>query len=42
LSRAPRRERELLEVAIVEAADAVELIIAEGVDSAMQRFNTKR
>jgi PTH1 family peptidyl-tRNA hydrolase len=41
-SRAPRRERELLEVAIVEAADAVELIIAEGVDSAMQRFNTKR
>jgi PTH1 family peptidyl-tRNA hydrolase len=42
LSRAPRRERELLEVAIVEAADAVELIIAEGVDSAMQRFYTKR
>jgi PTH1 family peptidyl-tRNA hydrolase len=42
LSRAPRRERELLEVAIVEAADAVELIIAEGVDSAMQRFNAKR
>lgn len=42
LSRAPRRERELLEVAIVEAADAVELIIAEGVDTAMQRFNAKR
>jgi hypothetical protein len=32
----------LLEGAIVAAADAVELIIAEGVDSAMQRVNTKR
>ncbi len=42
LSRVPRRERELLDVTVVEAADAAELIVAEGVDVAMQRFNVKR
>ena len=42
LSRVPRRERELLDVAVVEAADAAELIVDEGVDAAMQRFNVKR
>lgn len=42
LSRVPRRERDLLDVTVVEAADAAELIVAEGVDAAMQRFNMKR
>ncbi len=42
LSRVPRRERELLDIRIVDAADAVELIIAEGVDAAMQRYNGKQ
>jgi peptidyl-tRNA hydrolase, PTH1 family len=42
LSRVPRGERELLDVAVVEAADAVENIIGDGVDAAMQRFNGKR
>lgn len=41
LSRIPRRERELLDLRIVDAADAVELIIASGVDAAMQRYNGK-
>jgi PTH1 family peptidyl-tRNA hydrolase len=36
LSRIPARERELLDVAIAEAADAVELIIDKGIDAAMQ------
>ncbi len=42
LSRIPRRERGLLDVAVVEAADAVETIIEHGVETAMQRFNGKR
>ena len=42
LSRIPRRERELLDVTVVEAADAVETIIEHGVETAMQRFNGKR
>ena len=42
LSRIPRRERDLLDVAVVEAADAVETIIEHGVETAMQRFNGKR
>jgi PTH1 family peptidyl-tRNA hydrolase len=41
LSKVPKRERELLDVRIVDAADAVELIIARGVDAAMQRYNGK-
>ena len=36
LSRIPARERELLDVAIAEAADAVELIVDKGIDAAMQ------
>ena len=36
LSRIPARERELLDVTIAEAADAVELIIERGIDAAMQ------
>jgi PTH1 family peptidyl-tRNA hydrolase len=41
LAKIPKRQREVLDVAIVEAADAVETIIADGVDAAMQRFNTR-
>jgi len=41
LSKVPKSERELLDVKVVEAADAVELIIASGVDAAMQRYNGK-
>jgi len=42
LSRIPKRQRELLDAAIADAADAAELIITDGVDAAMQRFNGKR
>jgi PTH1 family peptidyl-tRNA hydrolase len=41
LSKVPKQERELLDIKIVEAADAVEMIIASGVDAAMQRYNGK-
>ena len=41
LSKVPKAERELLDIRVVDAADAVELIIADGVDAAMQRFNGK-
>jgi PTH1 family peptidyl-tRNA hydrolase len=39
LSRLPKRERELLDVKVVEAADAVETIVTEGLDAAMRNFN---
>ncbi|MFZ4718633.1 MAG: aminoacyl-tRNA hydrolase [Ilumatobacteraceae bacterium] len=39
LSRIPKAERDLLDVAIQRAADAVEVIVAEGPDAAMARFN---
>ena len=42
LSKIPKRERELLDIRIVEAADAVEMIIADGIEAAMQRYNGKR
>jgi PTH1 family peptidyl-tRNA hydrolase len=39
----PRRaERTELDVAVQEAADAVETIVAEGIDAAMRRFNSRR
>lgn len=41
LSKVPKGERELLDIEIVNAADAAELIIARGVDAAMQRYNSK-
>jgi len=41
LSKVQKSERELLDLKVVEAADAVELIIADGVDAAMQRYNGK-
>jgi PTH1 family peptidyl-tRNA hydrolase len=42
LSRVPRRERELLDVTVVVATEAVETIVADGIDTAMQRYNQKR
>jgi peptidyl-tRNA hydrolase, PTH1 family len=39
LSRIPKAERELLDIAIERAADAVEAIVADGADAAMARFN---
>ena len=41
LSRMSLSERQLLDESIVRAADAVEAIVTEGVDAAMQRYNTK-
>src|SRR5262245_20903191 len=39
LSRFSKRDRAAVDVTIVEAADAVELIARDGVDAAMNRFN---
>jgi PTH1 family peptidyl-tRNA hydrolase len=39
LSRIPKAERELLDIAIERAADAVEAIVADGADAAMAKFN---
>ncbi|MEP7202454.1 MAG: aminoacyl-tRNA hydrolase [Ilumatobacteraceae bacterium] len=39
LSRLPKAERELLDIAIVAAADAVETLLAEGPNTAMTKFN---
>ena len=39
LSRLPKAERELLDLAIVRAADAVEVVVTEGPDAAMRQFN---
>ena len=39
LSRLPKAERELLDVAVVRAADAVEVVLADGTDAAMRQFN---
>ena len=41
LDRVPTRQRELFAVAVEEAADAVEVILAEGPDAAMRRFNVR-
>ena len=41
LRRPGRTERAELDIAIEEAADAVELVVAEGVDAAMTRFNAR-
>jgi peptidyl-tRNA hydrolase, PTH1 family len=42
LSKLPGRQRELFGVAVAEAADAVELIVAEGPDAAMREYNGRR
>ena len=41
LSKMPSKQRELYDVAVQEAADAVELIVIEGVDAAMRRYNVR-
>jgi len=42
LSKVPKAERELLDARVTDAADAAEMIIAQGVDAAMQRYNGTR
>jgi peptidyl-tRNA hydrolase, PTH1 family len=42
LSKVPRAERELLDMRVADAADAVEVILTDGVDAAMQRFNGRQ
>lgn len=42
LAKVPKAERELLDVAVVDAADAVEMIVSDGADAAMRRYNGKR
>lgn len=42
LSRFPDSERKLVDEAIREAADAVEKIIAQGPDAAMNEYNRKK
>jgi peptidyl-tRNA hydrolase, PTH1 family len=41
LRRVSKRERLELDIAVQEAADAVEAIVADGIDAAMNRFNTR-
>ena len=41
LSRMPTKQRELFDVAVQEAADAVELIVTDSVDAAMRRYNVR-
>lgn len=41
LARFSRREREAVDVTLELAADAVETIVADGVDAAMNRFNAR-
>jgi PTH1 family peptidyl-tRNA hydrolase len=42
LKRVTRRDRVELDIAVQEAADAVELILADGIDAAMNRVNSTR
>jgi peptidyl-tRNA hydrolase len=39
LSRVPANERKVLDVAVEIAADAVQLIISQGAQAAMQQIN---
>ena len=41
LKRPGKRDRDELDVVVAEAADAVELILAEGIDVAMNRYNSR-
>ena len=41
LSRLPKRQRDLFDVAVQEAADAVEVIVLDGVAKAMNTYNTR-
>ena len=42
LSRFGKRDREQMAVTIEEAADAVEMILTDGVGAAMNRYNTRK
>jgi PTH1 family peptidyl-tRNA hydrolase len=42
LTAIPKRDRDMLDVTVADAADAAETIVTEGVDAAMQRFNGKQ
>ena len=42
LNRVPTAQREMLDAVVAEAADAVELIVAQGIDVAMRQFHVKR
>lgn len=39
LSRFSRKDREVIDVAIQQAADALEMILEEGIEAAMNRYN---
>lgn len=41
LSAIPKRERAMFDVAIVEAADAVEMVVNDGIAAAMNHVNTR-
>lgn len=41
LSKLPPRERELLDVAVQHAADAVEVLLTDGIDAAQRIYNTR-
>jgi PTH1 family peptidyl-tRNA hydrolase len=41
LDRFSKRDRKLIDVTIEDAADAVELILTDGVDATMNRYNTR-
>ena len=41
LDRFSKRDRTLIDVTIEDAADAIELILSDGVDAAMNRYNTR-
>jgi PTH1 family peptidyl-tRNA hydrolase len=41
LKRVSKRDRTELDVVVQEAADAVELILSDGIDAAMNRVNTR-
>lgn len=41
LRKPGKREREELDVSVAEAADAVEVILADGIERAMERYNRK-
>jgi PTH1 family peptidyl-tRNA hydrolase len=41
LNRVPTAQRELLDTVVADAADAVEMIVAEGIDAAMRQFHVK-
>ena len=41
LSKVSKREREAMDVTIEEAADAVERIVTDGIEAAMNRYNTR-